>query len=285
MGAELHRAMAMSAIYKSKTWQACWPTWEPAILAKTGNLGDPGKILALGSQLRDVFFLTSDSTRSQSSVSSAGTAWESLVCWYLNLVFSGTTAVAMRAGRDVVPAPVLDATTLTYGTAQTNTESDLCAIVYPDDFPFPPPGKDFKPQLDIAVKSSFSALELAVIQCKANWNDNAQIPMLWDLVYRATFANNSNVTVGRNGFTTKHLKKFSYAFVTAPTQKSPIKPGSMPVKRVSGLSGGNYWGMPTVSNAALSLSEIFTRNFSSAFKVPVPASIAVAMNAQVGLFA
>lgn len=26
-------------------------------------------------------------------------------------------------------------------------------------------------------------LEAHIIQCKTNWNDNAQIPMLWNMVY------------------------------------------------------------------------------------------------------
>ena len=32
----------------------------------------------------------------------------------------------------------------------------------------------------------FDSFEIGVIQCKTNWNDNAQIPMLWDMIYSNT---------------------------------------------------------------------------------------------------
>lgn len=285
MGIEILRKMAMDAIRATNTWQACWPTWEPEILRRTANLSDARKVYELGSQLKDIFFLTNTEVRDQSAVSSGGAAWESLVCWYLNLVFSGTNAVAMRQSRTVVPAVLLDATTITYGNYQTNTESDLCIIVYPADFVFPGAGKDYLKALDAALASRLGDVELGIIQCKTNWNDNAQIPMLWDMVYQASFGRGTHVKIGRNGYSVRHLKRFSYSFVTVPTQKRLPTPTSMPVKRTNKLSGGNYWGLPSATGVALSLSEIFTRNFESAFEKDVQSSISDAMQSKTGLFA
>lgn len=277
MSIEIHRSRAMKAITSTKIWGKCWPIWEKEILARTDNLGNPGKIYHLGSQLREIFFKTNEGKRTQSSVSAAGTAWECLVCWYLNLVLSGTQAVAMRQSRRLVPECLLDATTMTYGAYQTNTESDLFVIIYPQDFKFPSLGRGYKAALDDAAAKAFSSIELGVVQCKANWNDNAQIPMLWDMVYRASFGKETSIKIGRNGYSMKHLKAFTYSFVTAPTQKSAFKPSTMPIKRTNNLSGGNFWGQRSQSDVALSLSEIFIRNFGSAFETDVITSIGFAI--------
>ena len=37
------------------------------------------------------------------------------------------------------------------------------------------------------------------LQCKTNWNDNAQIPMLWDLIYNAQGFKISNISVEIKG--------------------------------------------------------------------------------------
>ena len=36
------------------------------------------------------------------------------------------------------------------------------------------------------------------LQCKTNWNDNAQVPMLWDIIYSSNEKLN-NISVGING--------------------------------------------------------------------------------------
>ena len=284
MTAELHRKLAMEAVYATDTWKACWPIWEPKILALTSSLADPEQVFDLGSQLKEVFSVTSSGSRSQSSLSGGGTGWECLVCWYLNLVLSGTNGVAMRQSRKVFPRPLRDATTVSYGTTQTNTEADICVVIYPPGFKFPGPGRGFMGALDKSVSVSISDIELGVVQCKTNWNDNAQIPMLWDMVYRASFGAGTHVTIGKSGVTIKNLKKFTYAFVTVPTQTTDFKPSTMAVKRVNNLSGGNYWGRPTKAGVALSLSEIFTKNYGSAFTGTVKDSISKAIKSKIGLF-
>lgn len=79
-----------------------------------------------------------------------------------------------------------------------------------------------------------------IIQCKTNWNDNAQVPMFGDLVYSATYFK-SGVSVGNNGYLIMDVNWFTYSFVTVPRVKlEKIKENSVCVLRVRYLSEGNY---------------------------------------------
>ncbi|MCZ4273368.1 hypothetical protein [Maritalea porphyrae] len=287
MTAEFHRALATSSIEKIETWKNCWPIWEQKIRHLTNNFEDATKVHQLGDNLREVFFATNTGSRDQGALSAGGAGWESLVTWYLNLVFSGTNAVAMRQSKATVPPTLLDATTISYGNNQTNTESDVCVIVYPPDFDFPKEDASYLKNLDIEIARRIADVELGIIQCKTNWNDNAQIPMLWDMVYRASFGPTTGIHIGKNGYGVRNLRRFSYSFVTVPSQKEgrmPNKGSQMAVKRVSNLTGGNYWGLKTKSGVALSLAEIFDRNFNSAFDGNVRANVQIAIKQKLGLF-
>ena len=112
----------------------------------------------------------------------------------------------------------------------------------------------------------FEKIEVGVIQCKTNWNDNAQIPMLWGIVYSSSGFTRHNISIGREGFSMKDLSRFTYSFVTVPTNNSEYKANSVAVKRVINLSGGNYWGKPSQSGVSNSIKEIFNRNFSEAWR-------------------
>ena len=119
---------------------------------------------------------------------------------------------------------------------------------------------------DFLSSRDFDDYEIGVIQCKTNWNDNAQIPMLWDMIYSANGFRGRNITIGRNGFNIHNASNFSYSFVTVPSnQNAEYKGSSVAVKRVTNLSGGNYWGLPTEHNVARSLKEIFTNNFQTGY--------------------
>lgn len=157
-----------------------------------------------------------------------------------------------------------------YGNTPSSSESDLLAITFPDTPEF---SSDFsgnvsqlKKYLDLKITEQFSETKLTVIQCKTNWNDNAQIPMLWDLIYSSTGFNTA-ASVGRNGFVCSALKKFSYAFVTVPTVKpEKIKANSVCVTRVRALSGGNYWGLPDRDSIAMNVFGMLNKNFNASLK-------------------
>lgn len=61
-----------------------------------------------------------------------------------------------------------------------------------------------------------------------------------------------------------NARLFSYAFATVPTVKiDKFKRNSVAVLRVSNLSGGNYWGIKSVSGIASSIKEMLGRNLAT----------------------
>lgn len=252
-----------------QTMRKAWPIWQPEIeRLLVPNAGISAQSLReLGDKLYDIFTSTSNGSRDQSAVSSGGTAWEVLVCWYLNICLLGSNTVVVKAKRKHIPTPIYDSITVMYGGVPSNTESDLLAITFPNTAEFTEPfsgnASQLKVYLDEKVNEQFSETELTVIQCKTNWNDNAQIPMLWDMIYQSK-GFKSAASVGNNGYVCSALKRFSYAFVTVPTvNPDRIKPDSISVMRVSSLSGGNYWGKPSVNSIALNVFAMINKNFDT----------------------
>ena len=183
-----------------------------------------------------------------------------------------------------MPTPIAHAITVNYDNFTSNTESDLIAVTFPNkphytadkseiaakdtnDKMVPISAKNgvynLLSVLNALVDNDFTSLEIHIIQCKTNWNDNAQIPMLWDMVYSAeTFR--KGITIGKNGYSIMDISKFSYSFATVPTVKlDKISPTSVAVQRVRNLSGGNYWGRPSQTGIAKSSQEMLTTNLST----------------------
>jgi len=269
--AEVLREKVVSDLFRIKTMQECWPLWHEEIVAScNGNLTGGSLIRNLGPALGDVFKSTNNAGRNQASQSAGGAAWEALVCWYLNLCLIGTRAVVVKK-KSHLPTPISEALTVTYGNVKTNTESDLVAIIFPrngdlDGFNLKYTGRA-KVELDQYLENIIGQLEVCVIQCKTNWNDNAQIPMLWDMIYSATGFRADRASVGVNGNSVRDVQRFSYAFVTVPSNGvSKYNRNSAPVLRLSNLSGGNFWGHPALNGVAGSVADIFPKNFSSALQ-------------------
>lgn len=260
-------------------------TWKGQILTHLGNPITATKMLNLGDILSNTFLSTRaaasrSGTASQSGASSAGAAWEALICWYLNFCTIGTRIVAFKL-RSMIPTSFRDALTIKYGPTITNSESDLIVLIFPDHSDFTSDintitnlhrGSNlvksrFLAHFDTLAALHFNQFSLGVIQCKTNWNENAQIPLLWDLVYKTTsFVPGSHIVLGQNSFQLSNLKRFIYSFVTVPTNElSNYKSTTLPVQRVANLSGGNYWGFPKINGVAPSIKEIFTGKFSDGF--------------------
>lgn len=266
------RERSVDRLFGMEVFKSCWPIWYEQIAKRTSNLTDADAIYQLGGQLREIFFLTSSGERGQGDVSGGGAAWEGLVCWYLNLVLTGTTGVVVKQNKNLMRSAILQAMSVNYKNRATNTESDLSGIVFPNDPDLK--SKEYsKNSCDEYIKENFHKISLHNLQCKTNWNDNAQIPMLWDMIYQFRGVKHKNISIGSGGYSLNDLKDFSYSFITMPSQKKEIKAGSMAVQRVEALSGGNYWGMPTRSGVAASISEIFRRVFDEAFDGHVQAHI------------
>lgn len=271
-------------LFATKSIQDAWAIWTPMLEDRTNKFSDPDKVFELGDSLSEIFALSTTQGRGQGTLSAAGSAWEGLVTLYLNMVLSGTNAVAMKQKKSLVPQCIFDATSINYHNDPTNTESDVIVLTFPSSFKFKPGGETVG-SLSEAIAPQLGKFELGIIQCKTNWNDNAQIPMLWDLVYRSKGFDDTHITVGQNGHHYGDLKKFTYSFVTVPSQKSNFKGSSMAVKRVRNLFGGNYWGHPTEKSIAFSLKEVFMKNLHSAFQgKAIRSSVAEAIAAKSGAF-
>jgi hypothetical protein len=276
------KKLSINEIFAIPTFRNCWAIWHTEIIRLLGNNYNENQILNLGDHLTEIFRQTGGGGRGQGELSASGTAWEALVCWYINLCTVGSRVAAFRR-MGLVPQAIQDAITVNYGNFACNTESDITLIVFPNQ----PEYNIDVGQLNITdnngalipsiVKNKinpnlinhlsardFHEFEIGIIQCKTNWNDNAQIPMLWDMIYSSGGFRGRNITIGRNGFNIQNAHGFSYSFVTVPSnQNAAYNPNGVPVKRVTNLSGGNYWGQPTVQNVARSLKEIFTNNFQT----------------------
>ena len=284
---EEYRKQCVEALFNTSTFNSAFSSWKPSIKALIShNIAQ--EYFDIADHLREIFNITNTSGgRTQEAVSGGGACWEALVCWYLNLCNIGRRTIVIKHSKELIPDCVSDAITVNYGNFPSNTESDLIAITFPDkpeynaDYktlsindPYGNPIQMYKTKngvptpnikavIDVLAKRDFSDLEINIIQCKTNWNDNAQIPMLWDMIYSAN-AFRTNITIGRNGYTITMIKHFAYSFVTVPSNKLTLyKSSSTCVKRVENLSGGNYWGCPTVNNVAASLKELLTRNLSN----------------------
>lgn len=293
---EILRKNSVEALFNANTFNNSWGNWKKVIHQNLGDNFNEIDLINLGDLLSDVFKSTGGSGRAQSSLSGGGAAWESLVCWYINLCCVGSRIVAIKK-MSLVPSPIQNAITVNYGNFACNTESDITVIVFPnknqyiDDInidttysegensiPALKNGRLNYPYLNQTSQLDFDDFEIGVIQCKTNWNDNTQIPMLWDMIYSANGFRGRNITIGKNGYNIHQAKNFTYSFVTVPSnQKAVYKDTSVAVKRVTNLSGGNYWGKPTEQHIARSLKEIFTNNFSSGFNKNIRADIKSAL--------
>jgi hypothetical protein len=276
---ELLRKQVMNKTFEMDSFKNSWPVWREGIFKDIDvNQITGADIVAIANRLKEIFNLTSPEGRGQSSVATGGHGWEGLICWYLNLCTIGSNTVFIKHQKENIPESILDATTVKYGSVSSNTESDILAITFPKDngrdlykYDEAPSKTKLVALLNNVVVENFSETCLTIIQCKTNWKDNAQIPMLWDLIYQST-GFNTNASVGQNGFTIKGLKLFSYAFVTVPTGpleaitgREKYLPHNIHVLRVGKLSGGNYWGLPTKPNVASNVFDMIHKNFPETF--------------------
>lgn len=266
------RKKAIQTLPVNNATKQAWKTVYTPLLGTNPNSAD---ILNLGKHLREFFHSTrGDGGRGQSEVSQAGSVWESLVVWYINLCCTGSRVVAFK-GLANVPAIIKEAVSVTYGTLPCTAEPDVVVLVFPDRPIYTESnlvssfnnnrGRFDDNLLNAEVKNDFSLFEIGIIQCKTNWNENAQIPMLWDIIYKTPIGRLQGIKVGTPPYSIAYVP-FTYAFVTVPTnQIDNFKPTSVSVARVKNLSGGNYWGLESASGVALSLDYIFQANYPNGF--------------------
>lgn len=287
---EYARELSVKKLFEANGFNSVWDTWKDKINQDYFMSAPPTnhQIYSLGDNLREIFKTTGQAGRSQSDVAGGGANWESLVCWYLNLCLIGRRTFVIKHHKSLIPDAINKAITVNYGNFRSNTESDLIAITFPDKPDYIIDKDDivieninrqtvetysrgvyqFLPIMDALVARDFDEIEIHIIQCKTNWNDNAQIPMLWDAIYSAnTFRN--GISVGTDGYSIHDTNRFTYSFVTVPSNqlvkegREQYKNTSTAVLRVINLSGGNYWGLPSKSGVASSVKELLERNLKT----------------------
>lgn len=264
---ETIRSEAMHSVMGIASVKAAWPGIKYTLRQQLPDASQltSRDVFRLGDILSDAF-RHGGAGRGQGAVSSAGAVWESLVAWYINICCCGTRAVVIKSPKTLVPRSIDKALTVTHESSSLRSETDLI-LVYLDsstlDAEVSTRSKARKAYSQ-AIADNFGMTSVVNIQCKTNWNDSAQIPMLWNMVYSPKFTH-PVVTIGVNGYSIKSLKAFRYAFVTVPTQKDLGKfaSDSLAVLRVKTLSGGAYWGWPTKPSVCLSVKEIFSKNQGS----------------------
>lgn len=280
---EYLREEAVKRLFEIKTFSKNWPIWRDKMFEFLPDI-NARNILNLGDHMKSIFTTTSVVGRRQGDLSASGVGWEALICWYMNLCLLERRTVVIKHNKTLIPLPIREAITVKYDNIITSTESDLIAITFPDKPEYTTldkfqiqvsddsgklmntrnkKGKFNKLIIDALVHRDFNQFEIGIIQCKTNWNDTAQIPMLWDMIYSSEGFTKNSISVGTSAYSIKDVQRFTYSFVTVPTVKKDIKPTSIAVQRVRNLSGGNYWGMPSTSGVANSIKEIFGKNFSS----------------------
>jgi len=243
--------------------EASWPHWRLDLARAVGPRPTAATVWSLGEVLRNAFMSVPKAGRSQAEVSRSGYAFQFLVSWYLNLMLWGTEVVVVVCNDDTLPSSLQDTVAVRMGTTMSKSETDLMAFSVPG-------GSDWRQgplgtvsQVDARLRNRFKDVSAVVLQTKTNWADNAQVPMLWDLIYDVERFASKNVEVGVGGFTPRSLKKFRYAFATVPTGSAPEKrkASGVNVKRVQQLSGHNFWCAKTVPDVALCINEFPGVNF------------------------
>jgi hypothetical protein len=265
------RIRVLSKAASVQSFAKSWQIWKPKIDGYLSDGASGQSIFDFGNHLSEVFLSNQVGGRGQSELSGGGTAWECLVEWYLNFVFWGTPIIAARRNKNHIPTVLLNALSVTISNNSTNSESDIIVFSVPNTGALRSVSLDDVNEL---ISSNTRHADLSVVQCKTNWNDNSQIPMLWDLIYNSSGANRiPNVSVGINGVSPHSFRMFSYAFMTVPTVKKPMKADGVAVLRVKNLTGGNYWGRHSSPSVASSINEYFGRNFATYFSGGIPSHI------------
>lgn len=266
------RSVVVNHVLSLPTVASDWPVRKDRIRATFAKPNAPTRIelLRLGQELSTVFKLVGQGQRTNADVAGGGAVWAALVTWYLNICYAGTDAIAFSAGKHA-PEALKDAMSITYQNTSLRSDSDVLLLSLPGVSlePNQPSAAAAHRRLVELVEAGFGQCGLVNLQCKTNWNDNAQIPMLWNLIFQQARSGTNPPTgflVGRRNFHLRNLGHFAYSFVTVPTSSGGpdgFSATGMPVRRVASLSGGAFWGYPTKQGVCRSLSEFFGHQYSS----------------------
>ena len=117
----------------------------------------------------------------------------------------------------------------------------------------------------LITDKNYKEFELFGIQCKTNFADDVERPLLYQILYNLPTQLDIGIKIGVKGTHVSDFKNFKYSFVTIPSQKADRIPNkdTAPAIRAQLFSGGCYWAMQSKNGVANSLKEFMNRNFSS----------------------
>ena len=262
-----------------KKFNKNWPLINTEIKSRIGQKIENvtgKKIFDLGDCYREIFMslMPSDikNKREQKDLAIGGDGWERMVGWYLNLCLINTRAIVFKKKNEYFSKKILNAVTVDIKGNQIQSESDLVGMVIPEGLSFDieehHSEKKFLELFREFTDDNYQNFELCAIQCKTNFADDVERPLLYQILYSLPRQLDIGIKIGIEGIHVNDFKNFKYSFVTVPTQKGERipKPHSAPAIRSSLFTGGNYWGMPSQEGAAKSLKEFTNVNFFTVFK-------------------
>ncbi|WP_433971861.1 hypothetical protein [Tunturiibacter lichenicola] len=194
-------------------------------LASTSGRLTAKQIIDLGDHLSAVFQLPEAlNNRTPSGLNAGGSIWTALVGYYLNLCLAGTDAIALTGS--FIPKSLKQALMVTHSSSAStklNSDIDLIVVNLPGaSLQHSPARRNPSALFSEFFEENFRNSSAIIIQTKTNWNDNSQIPMLWNLVYKLAVGGQvpqDGMSIGTGPFHITALKGFGYAFATVPTQK------------------------------------------------------------------
>ena len=273
--AEKLREIAVGKLFeKEKKFTNNWKKLEIRIKSKIGKKIDEvtgEKIFNLPDDLREIFFSLlpkkTKNKRSQDLLPIAGDGWERTVAWYLNLCLVNTRAVVFKKRKAFFSNKILNSLTVNINGKHILSESDLIGIIIPENanLKLEKSEKNFLKSFREFTDYNYKEFELFGIQCKTNFADDVERPLLYQVLYNLPTQLDIGIKIGVNGAHVSDFKNFKYSFITIPSQKADRIPNkdTAPAIRAQLFSGGCYWAMPSKNGVANSLKEFMNRNFSS----------------------
>ncbi|HZQ48681.1 MAG TPA: hypothetical protein VFB69_00035 [Candidatus Dormibacteraeota bacterium] len=206
--------------------------------------------------------------------------------YYLNLGYAGTDAIAIR--KTEVPKPIADALSVWHGARKLAADVDSMVVYLPglSKEPMASSSRALSTTIENIFGNRFHEVTVVVLACKTSWSDSIQTPMLWNFVYelRRRGPIPGTLSIGSGLFALDGLHSFSYAFITAPSQKkAEFKPDNLPVLRGETMLGGHFWGRPSKQSIAPSVAEFYSRQANRVRIAPLrKVGVALANEARTG---
>lgn len=253
---EATRQYVYQELLNNKTFATCWKDWKKIIEKSYGSVSS-ASLSAIGDDLKFIFISSLHKPNE--------TAWEYLVCWYMNKCSEGTSTIIFPYGRRTIPSSLYDTLTIRYddGFCLPATHT-LVAVTLPDDVQQEKVHsksltlKKALGNFDSYLIEHFEEAKLQAFKCSTKWNISVSKEALYfSTLYSGKYFPHG-LEIGINGFSVHNAKVFSYSLVVVPTNnilrngKLKYTSHSKEVLLTQHLTGKVYWGLITATGIAYS---------------------------------